>query len=304
MRRCLQLARNGLYTTRPNPMVGAVIVADGRIIGEGAHMRYGGPHAEVAAFSSVRPEDEALLHGATLYVTLEPCSHYGKTPPCALLVAGKGVRAVVAGTEDPNPEVAGKGFGILRSAGIEVRAGVLEAECRHLNRPFFAVHTLARPYVTLKWAQSANGLIDLLGKAHRFSTRHTSVLAHKLRAEHSAILVGAVTDAREHPQLDTRLWNGPSPERMVLSRPESPHSVLAGLMAKGGQSLLVEGGAKTLQSFIAAGLWDTIRVETSPEKLPGGTEAPSIPADALPSYVEHEDGNTISYYTNPSPARL
>lgn len=219
MCRCIQLARNGQQNAKPNPMVGAVIVsADGRIIGEGYHVRCGEGHAEVNAFASVRPEDEELLREATMYVSLEPCSHYGKTPPCADLIIKKGVRRVVVGCIDEFAEVQGRGIQKLRDAGIDVTVGVLEEECRALNRRFFTYHRLRRPYIILKWAQTANGFIDDNGKALQISSPYTQMLSHKLRAEEDAILVGRVTNEREHPQLTVRHWCGPDPKRLVVDR--------------------------------------------------------------------------------------
>ena len=182
MQRCIQLAANGIQGARPNPMVGAVIVADGRIIGEGYHVRCGQGHAEVNAFASIRPEDEALLKDATIYVSLEPCSHYGKTPPCADLIIKKGVRRVVVGTIDPFAEVQGRGIKKLKDAGIEVTVGVLEKECQWLNRRFFTYHREHRPYIILKWAQTANGFIDDNGKALQISNEQTQMRSHQLRA--------------------------------------------------------------------------------------------------------------------------
>ena len=217
MRRCIQLAKNGQLNAKPNPMVGAVIVsADGRIIGEGYHVRCGEGHAEVNAFASIRPEDEHLLPDATMYVSLEPCSHYGKTPPCADLIIKKGVRRVVVGCIDDFAEVQGRGIQKLRNAGIEVEVGVLEAECQALNRRFFTYHREQRPYIILKWAQTANGFLDDHFKATQISSDFTKMLSHKLRAEEDAILVGRVTDEREHPQLNVRDWYGPDPKRLIV----------------------------------------------------------------------------------------
>ena len=219
MRRCIQLAKNGLQNAKPNPMVGAVIVsADGRIIGEGYHVRCGEGHAEVNAFASVRPEDEVLLSDSTIYVSLEPCAHYGKTPPCAELIIRKGVRRVVVGCVDPFAQVQGRGIQMLREAGIDVTVGVLQKECMWLNRRFFTYHSKHRPYIILKWAQTANGFIDDHGKALQISNEQTQMLSHKLRAEEDAILVGHTTDSREHPQLTVRHWHGPNPKRLVLTR--------------------------------------------------------------------------------------
>ncbi|MDD7421187.1 MAG: bifunctional diaminohydroxyphosphoribosylaminopyrimidine deaminase/5-amino-6-(5-phosphoribosylamino)uracil reductase RibD, partial [Prevotellaceae bacterium] len=189
MRRCLQLAACGRQNAKPNPMVGAVIVCRGRIIGEGYHVRCGEGHAEVNAFASVRPEDEALLADSTMYVSLEPCSHYGKTPPCADLIVSKGVKRVVVGCIDPFAKVQGRGIARLRDAGIDVTVGVLEADCLRLNRRFITFNTHQRPYILLKWAQSADAFIDDHGVAARFSTPFTTMLMHRLRSECDAILV-------------------------------------------------------------------------------------------------------------------
>ena len=190
MWRCLQLARNGRQNAKPNPMVGAVIVApsigggqnEARIIGEGYHVRCGEAHAEVNAFVAVRPEDEQLLAESTMYVSLEPCSHYGKTPPCADLIIKKGIHHVVVGCIDEFAEVRGRGVQKLRDAGIDVKVGVLEEECRALNRRFFTFHRLHRPYIILKWAQTANGFIDDNHRPLHISSDFTQMLAHKLRA--------------------------------------------------------------------------------------------------------------------------
>ena len=219
MRRCLQLAQNGKQLAKPNPMVGAVIVSHGRIIGEGYHVRCGEGHAEVNAFAHVRPEDEPLLGDATLYVSLEPCSHHGKTPPCADLIVRKGVRRCVIGCVDPFAKVHGRGIQRLREAGIAVTVGVLEAECRALNRRFITCNTEHRPYLILKWAQTQNGIIsDASGQPLSLSTPVTRRLVHQLRAECDAILVGHTTFSTDHPQLNTRHWSGASPQRIVLSR--------------------------------------------------------------------------------------
>jgi len=228
MRRCLQLARNGMLNAKPNPMVGAVIVsADERIIGEGYHVRCGEGHAEVNAFASVKPEDEHLLHESTIYVSLEPCSHYGKTPPCADLIIAKGVKRCVCGCIDPFAKVQGRGIRKLRDAGVEVIVGIMEKECLEINRRFITFNTHHRPYIILKWAQSANGYIDNDFKAFTFSTPFTKMLSHKLRAENDAILVGRITDEREHPMLNVREWYGKNPMRIVLS-----HDTKIGVMLK------------------------------------------------------------------------
>ena len=293
MRRCLQLAANGIQGARPNPMVGAVIVADGRIVGEGYHVRCGEGHAEVNAFASVRPEDEGLLPSATVYVSLEPCAHYGKTPPCADLIVRKGVRRVVVGCVDPFAEVQGRGIERIRQAGIEVTVGVLQQECQWLNRRFFTYHREHRPYIILKWAQTANGFIDDHGHALQLSNEQTQRLCHKLRAEEDAILVGHTTDAREHPRLDVRYWHGPNPKRIVLTRQRPLPQLMGDLYLQGVQSLIVEGGRQTHDAFLAAGLWDELRVETSPLCVADGTRAPQVPADATVSSTEHYGQNTL-----------
>lgn len=216
MARALQLARQGEGHVSPNPMVGAVIVARGRIIGEGFHRRYGEGHAEVNAIASVAPADAPLLHESTVYVTLEPCSHYGKTPPCARLLIERGVRRVVVGTLDPFEKVAGRGVAMLRKAGIEVLTGVLERECRHLNIRFITAHTRHRPWVMLKWAQDANGYMGDGERRVTFSTPETLRLMHRERSRVDAIMVGARTVALDNPSLDTRYWSGRSPLRVVL----------------------------------------------------------------------------------------
>lgn len=280
MRRCIQLAKNGQQNAKPNPMVGAVIVHNGRIIGEGYHVRCGQGHAEVNAFASVKAEDEALLPESTIYVSLEPCSHYGKTPPCADLIIKKGVRRVVVGCIDEFAEVQGRGIKKIREAGIEVEVGVFEEECKALNRRFFTFHREKRPYIILKWAQTANGFIDDHHKPLKISTDFTKMLSHKLRAEEDAILVGRITDEREHPQLNVREWYGPDPKRLVIDRTHPLN--IDSLYAQNIQSLIVEGGAETLRTFLIQGLWDEIRVETNTAlTVTDGTRAPIIPANAV-----------------------
>lgn len=221
MRRALQLARNGMMFASPNPMVGAVIVHEGKIIGEGFHRRCGEGHAEVNAVASVN--EPQLLPHSTIYVTLEPCSHYGKTPPCAQLIIDKKIPRVVIGSLDPFEKVSGRGVKMLQDAGIEVVHGVLDEECRQLNAKFITAHTIHRPFVTLKWAQSADGYIDHIRTesaphAARFSTPQSSALVHKLRATHDAIMVGSNTVINDNPSLDCRLWHGNSPTRVILDR--------------------------------------------------------------------------------------
>lgn len=297
MCRCLQLARCGQQNAKPNPMVGAVIVAaDGRIIGEGYHVRCGEGHAEVNAYASVSPEDEPLLKEATMYVSLEPCSHYGKTPPCADLIVSRPVRRVVVGCIDEFAEVKGRGIQKLRDAGIDVTVGVLEKECSQLNQRFFTFHQLHRPYIILKWAQTANGFIDDHGRALQISTPFTTMLSHKLRAEEDAILVGHTTDTREHPQLTVRHWHGPNPKRIVLTRQRPLPQLIEDLYHQNVQSLIVEGGRQTHEAFIAAGLWDEIRVETGQQTVTDGTRAPQLPIDVTISTVTRYGKNTLAIF--------
>lgn len=222
MRRAIQLARNSMTDTHPNPNVGAVIVANGRIIGEGYHRRCGEAHAEVNAVNLVSECDRHLLSQATIYVTLEPCSHYGKTPPCAKLIIDTGIPRVVIACGDPFDKVRGRGVKMLRDAGIEVVEGVLEDEARTLNPKFFTAHTRQRPYITLKWAQSADGFMDVKRESNepsfRFSTPLDTTLVHRERALHDAVLTTAKTLLADNPGLDVRLWKGPNPTVIILDR--------------------------------------------------------------------------------------
>ena len=290
MRRALELARHGELDASPNPMVGAVIVGpDGRIIGEGWHRRCGEGHAEVNAVASV--SDKSLLRDSTMYVTLEPCAHYGKTPPCARLITEMGIPRVVIGCRDPFAKVAGRGIAMLEEAGVEVEVGMLEKECLALNEKFMTAHTHRRPFITLKWAESADGFID-----GRISTPLNSTAVHRLRATHDAILVGSGTWLADRPRLDTRLFAGKSPRRVVLDRrgrvTDAPGDVLImsgydtlreameRLYAEHGiTSVLVEGGAELHRSFMAEGLWDRMRIERSDKPTNGSVKAPTLPSD-------------------------
>lgn len=317
MSRCIQLARQGEAGAPPNPMVGAVVVCDGRILGEGYHRRCGGPHAEVNAIASVR--DRHLLPESTIYVSLEPCNHYGKTPPCTELIIRSGIRRVVVGCTDPFQKVNGQGIRRLREAGCEVVTGVMEEECRHLNRRFFTFHQQHRPYVTLKWAQSSDGYMGLNAATTppvRFSNDVTQTLVHRLRARSGAILVGTRTALADNPSLTTRLWPGPSPLRLTIDRHgalpptlrlldgsvptvvyqhESLREIMDDLYQRGIQTLLVEGGARLLQSFIDEELWDEARIETAPFCLGRGVCSPTLRDATLLS--EHRYfGNSIRRY--------
>lgn len=318
MRRCLQIAANGLQNAKPNPSVGAVIVAaDGRIIGEGYTSAYGGAHGEVNAFASVKPENEHLLKESTIYVSLEPCSHHGKTPPCCDLIIRKGVKRVVCGCVDPFSQVQGRGIKRIREAGIEVVVGVLEKECIASNKRFITFNTHQRPYIILKWAQTADGFIGRITSDRKqkeslaISTPFTKMLVHKLRAENDAILIGRGTFETDKPQLNVREWTGTNPERLLLSasmakeinQPEgwkvfaNIHDALAHLYKEKKQSLIVEGGAETLKHFIAKDLWDEIRVETNPNlTVEQGVAAPEIPINAVLISEETFDGNSIKLY--------
>ena len=315
--RCIQLARNGKCNAAPNPMVGAVVVHNDTIIGEGYHIRCGEAHAEVNAIRSVKNEE--LLKESTIYVSLEPCSHYGKTPPCADLIIEKGIPEVVIGCMDPFSMVAGRGIEKLRKAGIKVTVGVLEKECQRLIRRFITFNTKKRPYITLKWAESADGFIDKNRKGGSpvlLSTPLTSMVVHKRRAEHDAILVGRKTALLDNPSLTTRNWFGKDPIRLVIDkdltlpkdlclfdgkvrtiiftqkasaenhpsveyiRLDFTQNILPQIMEVlynlKVQSLLVEGGSILLQSFIDEDLWDEAYIETSPIYLNEGIRAPKI----------------------------
>lgn len=316
MRRCIQLARNGTYGAPPNPMVGAVLVHEGRILGEGYHVHCGQAHAEVNAIRSVAPADRDLLSAATLYVSLEPCSHYGRTPPCAELIVRTGIPRVVVGCVDPFARVHGQGIQRLRDAGIDVTVGVLEAECVALNRRFITFQTHQRPYITLKWARSSDGFIDRWRLSADeppalLSTPRTLMRVHRLRARHQAIVVGHRTLQLDRPSLTVRHWAGKSPMRIVLGRVaegEMPagftayadiDTLLVALHRLGLQSVLVEGGQQTLQSFIDRGLWDEAWEEVSATHLGSGVPAPRMPFGADLEVVRSW-GVPIHHWTNSS----
>ena len=333
MRRALQLARYGAGTVSPNPMVGAVIVCGGKIIGEGFHRLCGGPHAEVNAIVSVKKSE--LLPLSTLYVTLEPCSHFGKTPPCADLIVSKKIKRVVIGCQDPFVEVAGRGIERLRDTGIEVVTGCLESEYRALIGAFVTFHTLHRPYIILKWAQSADGFIDRQrtsltdGSPAKLSSQTAAFYVHRLRSEVDAIMVGTRTALLDNPSLTTRLYSGKNPLRVAIDRSgkiadtallkntdadtlifteqvREPHGrvnyavvdfstdilpqILSALHSRNIQTLLVEGGAQLLNSFISASLWDKARVEASAAVLGSGVTAPQL---SLPPHKQWQAGTSV-----------
>lgn len=312
MRRALELAEWGRGYVSPNPLVGCVIVHEDRIIGEGWHREYGGPHAEVNAVNSV--ENQALLSESTVYVTLEPCAHWGKTPPCANLLVEKKVKKVVIAATDSNPLVGGRGIEILKNAGIEVETGILEKDARWQNRRFFTQIEKQRPYVILKWAQTQDGFVAKENFDSKWiSNSHSRQLVHKWRAEEDAILVGKNTAAYDNPRLDVRDWVGKNPIRVVLDSklelsselnlfdqsiptlvfnalksdnkdnlawiklPEiTPETVLKELHSRKIQSLIVEGGTQVIHQFIQSGLWDEARIFTAPTQFRRGISAPRL----------------------------
>jgi diaminohydroxyphosphoribosylaminopyrimidine deaminase/5-amino-6-(5-phosphoribosylamino)uracil reductase len=334
--RCIEIARRGEYYVAPNPMVGAVLVdSNGTILAEGWHERYGEGHAEVNCFkhfenSEVRSQ-YSDLSTCTLFVSLEPCSHYGKTPPCAKLIIEKGVGRVVVGMLDPNPLVAGKGVQMLRDAGIEVVVGVMEKECRELNKRFLCLHEKKRPYVILKWAQTEDGFLDRkrpignwslangdlhLNGALAISTPETKKLVHKMRAENMAIMVGTNTVLLDNPRLLNTHWEGRNPIRVTVDRhnripadarifsDENGRNetivyrdrtdwpfILSDLASRNIHSILVEGGTTLLTHILETGIWDEIHVEVAPE-LRIGDGVPA-PKINLSESFEEVDGHRL-----------
>ena len=316
---CLEIARRGEYYVAPNPMVGAVLVdADGTILAEGWHEKYGEAHAEVNCFRhfEVSKSRDLDLATCTLFVSLEPCSHYGKTPPCAKLIIEKGVGRVVVGMLDPNPLVAGKGVQMLRDAGIDVVVGVLEDQCRELNKRFLCLHENHRPYVILKWAQTSDGFIDIKrtsGSPIKISTPKTKEIVHRMRAENMAIMVGTNTVLLDNPRLLNTHWEGRNPIRVTVDRynripadarilsdesetivyrdrTDWPY-ILTDLASRNIHSILVEGGTTLLTHILQTGLWDEIHVEVAPELTIGdGVPAPAID---LPATYETVDGHLL-----------
>ncbi len=319
MMRCIQLAKNGLGTTSPNPLVGSVLVHNNEIMGEGWHYKAGQPHAEVNAIASVAIN--STLKESTIYVSLEPCSHFGKTPPCANLIIESGIKKVVIGSLDPNPKVAGRGIKRLMEGGCQVIVGVLENECNLLNKRFFTFHLKKRPYIFLKWAQTADGFIAPKSETRNetepvwITNEFSRQLVHKMRAEEQAILVGTHTVLEDNPSLTVRDWEGKNPTRIVIDRelkiPEDysvldassptivfneretknsenlafekldfskdiPQQICASLFRRNIQSVIIEGGAQTLQGFIDAQLWDEAVVFTGNINFKKGINAPNF----------------------------
>jgi diaminohydroxyphosphoribosylaminopyrimidine deaminase/5-amino-6-(5-phosphoribosylamino)uracil reductase len=293
MHRCLQLAALGLGHTSPNPMVGAVIVHHDRIIGEGYHHQCGEAHAEINAINSVN--DLALLKDSTLYVNLEPCSHFGKTPPCADAIIRHGIPKVVIGSIDYHDKVNGNGVRKLRDAGVEVIENVCREECEELNKRFFTFHRKHRPYIILKWAQTRDGFMDIDRNnadvtSYWITNPALKVLSHKWRGEEDAILVGYRTMLNDQPQLTTREYPGKDPQRFVMQRgekiistlpytplPDNAQDAIEKLHQFNIQSVIVEGGKRTLEKFMAAGLWDEARILVGSQIWGKGLPAPNIP---------------------------
>jgi len=336
MQRCIELAEKGLGLVAPNPMVGAVLVHEGRIIGEGFHEKYGEAHAEVNCLQSVKAEDRHLITFSTLYVSLEPCSHYGKTPPCSLLILENNIPKIVIGAKDPFEEVNGKGIEQLRNAGREVIVGVLEKECKWQNRRFNTFHLEHRPYIILKWAESEDGFIAPIGNMQYWLTNDFSKqLVHRWRTEEPAIMVGYNTVMADNPQLTARLWKGKNPVRVVVDQhctlPKTQQifsaegelllfnalheeqvenvsyckinftqsiipQVLQVLYKKGIQSVIIEGGQKILNLFIEANLWDEARVFKTQVQLLNGIEAPTLLLP--PTQEENIDTDQLVTYYN------
>ena len=347
MNRCLELARIGAGRVAPNPMVGAVLVYNNKIIGEGYHKKFGEAHAEVNCINHVKDEDKDLIKASTLYVSLEPCSHYGKTPPCADLIIEKKIQRIVIGCKDLNKEVDGKGIQKLQSAGVEVITGILTEECLNLNKRFFTFQQQQRPYIILKWAESSDGKIGIppsssrllsgeIAKSERIliSNEYSNRLVHKWRSEEAAILIGTLTALEDDPSLTNRLWHGNNPIRLVIDLNlrlpshlkifnketktiifnKSKHDedanlifyklkeedllseLLKTLHELQLQSVLVEGGAKLLQSFIDKSLWDEARVIRNEQLTIGsGLDAPQLKNETLQSQEKYFT-DTISYF--------
>ncbi|WP_400079444.1 bifunctional diaminohydroxyphosphoribosylaminopyrimidine deaminase/5-amino-6-(5-phosphoribosylamino)uracil reductase RibD [Winogradskyella sp. R77965] len=306
IKRCLQIALNGLGSTRPNPMVGAVIVYKDQIIGEGFTSAYGGKHAEVNAINAI--VDKSLLAKSKLYVTLEPCSHFGKTPPCSDLIIKHNIPEVIIGCIDDNPEVAGKGIAKLKTSGCKVIFGVMEEECKAHHKRFFTFHNKKRPYIILKWAETKDGFIAPKYKDEKqpvwITNSYSRQLVHKWRAEEQAILVGTNTVIEDNPSLTVRDWTGKNPLRVVLDKTSKLNPDFNGfndeaetltitdndidfnepmaiqisdiLFNQNINSIIIEGGAQTLQTFINENLWDEARIFTGDIEFKTGTKAPIL----------------------------
>lgn len=329
MYRCLQLATLGAGYTAPNPMVGAVLVHKGQIIGEGYHKAFGKLHAEREAIAAVEPDNQVRIAQATLYVNLEPCSHYGKTPPCTNAILENNIKKVVVGCQDPFEEKSGKGIDLLRSAGVEVIVGILEQEARWLNRRFITFHEQKRPYIILKWAQTADGFLAPAPNTQQWiSNKLTQILTHQWRTEEAAIMVGANTFDTDKPQLTARLWQGKQPIRIIASNKRATQyeqmetdfliwrgfvqqqydnhnnlnrtnkaqlkhctNPLNDLFDKNILSVLVEGGQKLLQSFIDQQMWDEARIFVGTQIWGKGIEAPTLQQTLSQCLMQKAIGN-------------
>ncbi len=326
IKRCLEIAKNGLGTTRPNPMVGSVIIHNNSIIGEGYTSKYGENHAEVNAINSV--SDKSLLKEATLYVTLEPCSHFGKTPPCSDLIIKHQIPNVVVGCIDDNVKVAGKGIEKLKNAGCNVIVGVLENKCKSHHKRFFTFHNKKRPYIILKWAETLDGFIAPETKDEQkpvwITNECSRQLVHKWRTEEQAILVGTNTVLNDNPSLTSRNWIGQNPIRVVIDKDNklsksytvfnneaetiiinkniidfSNHiakQICGVLFQKNINSIIIEGGTKTLQTFIDENLWDEARIFTGNNSFNTGIKAPKFNRVALSE--EKIKTDTLKFYKN------
>jgi diaminohydroxyphosphoribosylaminopyrimidine deaminase/5-amino-6-(5-phosphoribosylamino)uracil reductase len=330
--RCLSIAKNGLGTTRPNPMVGAVIVYNDRIIGEGFTSKYGGPHAEVNALNSVN--DKSLLVKSTLYVTLEPCCHFGKTPPCCDLIIKYKIPNVVIGCQDRNPKVFGKGIKKLEDAGINVVVGIMEDQCLKHHKRFFTFHNKKRPYIIIKWAESIDEFIAPESRSKQkpiwLTNAYSRQLVHKWRSEEQSILIGTNTAIQDNPMLTVRSWTGNNPIRIVIDKEEKlmkdlnifnseAETIVVSnnnfdfskplaiqicnvLFNSRINSLIIEGGAQTIQSFINEDLWDEARVFTAPITLHKGTKSPNFSGSLISEYKIEDD--ILKIYRNDSHAHI
>ena len=340
IKRCIELAKNGLGKTYPNPMVGSVVVLNDKIIGEGWHQKAGASHAEVNAIHAVK--DRRLLKKATIYVSLEPCAHYGKTPPCAHLIVESGIKSVVIGTVDTHSKVCGKGISYLKENHCNVQVGFLEDECKLLNKHFFSYHNKKRPFIVLKWAETADGFIDKVRnendkkEPHWISNQYSQQKVHQMRTQIQAILVGTHTALNDNPKLNVRTWKGNNPTRVVLDRnlvipahyhllddtvktivltekgdPSTykntifeqidfsknvPQQMCTVLYKHQIQSLLVEGGKQTLQSFIDDGLWDEAFVFVGNILFKEGLNAPVL--KKAPYKSQKIVGDVLKRYCN------
>lgn len=323
--RCIALAKNGLPAAMPNPSVGAVLVHNNKIIAEGYTSAYGGSHAEVNCIAFAKANTPELIAKSTLYVSLEPCSHWGKTPPCADLVVASGIKKVVIGTIDPFAKVAGAGIKRLILAGVDVTVGVQEKECQEINKRFFTYHEKKRPYIILKWAETADGFIAPKTRDAQqpvwITNPYSRQLVHKWRSEEMAILVGGKTVLEDNPSLTTRDWEGKNPLRVVIDTkgnldnnlsvfnheaetliiPDTdPQLISETLFDKGIQSVIIEGGAQTLQHFIDANHWDEARVFKGNTSFSEGTKAPQLSQHFLLEKTDIVLDNSLHYYKNSS----